>query len=93
MIQQKYELLNSSSVLEKKILIKNVYLKYWVRRIKSKKFKESYLIDNSFTYTAIKKKSTFLLNKTLGSSLSINDFKFKNKFSRIFNNPSTCFTY
>lgn len=82
MIQQKYEFLNSSSVLEKKILIKNLYLKYWIRRIKSKKFKESYLIDNSFTYTAIKKKSTFLLNKTLGSSLSINDFKFKNKFNK-----------
>ena len=82
MLQQKYEILNSSNILEKKVLIKNSYLKYWIRRVKSKKFKESYLIDNSFTYTAIKKKSVFLLNKTLGSSISINDFRFKNKFNK-----------
>lgn len=82
MFQQKYALINSSSFFEKKILIKNAYLKYWVRRIKSKKFKESFLIDNSFNYTAMKKTAFPLLNKKLGYSLALKDFQFKNKFNK-----------
>lgn len=82
MFQKKYELINSLNNFEKKTLIKNEYLKYWIRRVKSKNFKDSYLIDNSFSYSAIKKKSALLLNKKLGSSLKLSDFKFINKYNK-----------
>ena len=81
MFLKKYEFINSLNVIEKKILIKNEYLKYWIRRIKSKNFKNSYLIDNSFTYVAIKKTGA-LLNTKLGNALTLSNFKFKNKFNK-----------